>query len=90
MNKAELIAEIAEGSGLTKIDSEKALNSSINAITNALKANDKVTIPGFVTISNDNRTARKGRNPQTGKEIDIPAKNIAKFKAGKTLIDALN
>ena len=90
MNKTELIAAIAADAGLTKTDTEKAVNSLIAIITKNVKSDEKITIPGFVTISKGNRSARIGRNPQTGKEIKIAAKNYAKFKAGKTLDEALN
>ena len=90
MNKSELIAAIAQDSGLTKADSEKALNSFIAVVTKCLKKGDKLTIPGFVTASKSKRSARTGRNPQTGKEIKIAAKNVVKFKAGKTLDEAVN
>lgn len=89
MNKSELIAAIANDSKLTKVFAEKALNALINVVTKALKKGEKITVPGFVTISKQKRKARNGRHPQTGKEIKIPAKNIAKFKAGKTLEEAL-
>jgi DNA-binding protein HU-beta len=90
MNKSELVAAIAQDSGLTKTDSEKALNSFIAVTTKALKKGDKITIPGFMTASKTKRPARTGRNPQTGKEIKIAAKNVIKFKAGKTLDEAVN
>jgi DNA-binding protein HU-beta len=89
MNKTELVAAIAKDSKLTKADAEKALNALIGVVSKALKKGEKVTIPGFVTISKVKRSARSGRNPQTGKEIKIAAKNVAKFKAGKTLTDSL-
>ena len=90
MNKSDLIEAIAKESGLTKTDAERALNSLISCITKSIKKGQKVTIPGFVTVSRNARKARKGRNPKTGKEIKIPAKNVAKFKAGKTLDSAIN
>ncbi len=90
MNKSELIAAIANDCGLTKVDVEKVVNSLISTVTSALKKDVKVNIPGFVTISKAKRSARTGRNPQTGKEIKIAAKNVAKFKAGKTLQDSVN
>lgn len=89
MNKTELVAALAKDSGLTKADAEKALKSLITVVTKSLKKGDKITIPGFVNISKEKRKARTGRNPATGKEIKIAAKNVAKFKAGKTLQDAL-
>lgn len=90
MNKAELIAAIASDSGLTKSDAEKALNAYIAAVTKALKSKKKVVIPGFMSAENRPRKASTGRNPRTGEKIKIPAKNIPKLKAGKTLTEALN
>ena len=87
MNKAELVAKMAESAELTKIQAEKALNSFIAATTAALKDGDKVTLVGFGTFSAVNRAARIGRNPQTGKEIKIAAKTNGKFTPGKTLKD---
>lgn len=89
MNKAELIDQIAADSGLSKTDSKKALDACVNAITGALKKGDKVALVGFGTFSVSARSARTGRNPQTGKTITIPAKKVAKFKAGKELADAV-
>lgn len=89
MNKTELVAALAKDSKLTKADAEKVLNALISVVSKTLKKGEKVTIPGFVTISKVKRGARTGRNPQTGKEIKIAAKNVAKFKAGKTLTDSL-
>jgi DNA-binding protein HU-beta len=89
MNKTDLIAAIAKEADLTKVDADNAVNALIAVITKALKKGDKVTVPGFVTISKEKRKARTGRNPATGKEIKIAAKNVAKFKAGKTLQDAV-
>ena len=90
MNKAELIDQIAAGSGLSKTDSKKALDACLSAITGALKEGDKVALVGFGTFSVSARAARTGRNPQTGQAIEIPAKKVAKFKAGKELADAVN
>ena len=87
MTKAELVAKIAEGAGLTKVQAEKALNSFIAATTAALKAGDKVTLIGFGTFSAVTRAARIGRNPQTGKELKIAAKTNGKFAPGKALKD---
>jgi DNA-binding protein HU-beta len=87
MNKAELVAKIAEGAELTKAQDQKALNSFISATTTALKAGDKITLVGFGTFSAVNRAARIGRNPQTGKEIKIAAKTNGKFTPGKALKD---
>ena len=87
MTKAELVAKIAEGAELTKVQAEKALNSFIAATTAALKAGDKVTLIGFGTFSAVTRAARIGRNPQTGKELKIAAKTNSKFAPGKALKD---
>ncbi len=90
MNKGELIDSIAKQSGLTKADSARALDATLDAITASLMKHDKVTLPGFGTFSTSKRAARTGRNPQTGKEIKIKAKTVAKFKAGSRLADAVN
>ncbi|MCG1011607.1 HU family DNA-binding protein [Tepidanaerobacter sp. GT38] len=90
VNKAELISVMAEKSGLTKKDTEKALNSFIEAVEEALVNGDKVQLVGFGTFEVRERSARKGRNPQTGEEIDIPAASVPAFKAGKALKDSIN
>jgi DNA-binding protein HU-beta len=90
LNKSELIASIAEKSGLTKKDSEKALNAFIESVEEALVKGDKVQLVGFGTFEVRERSARKGRNPQTGDEIDIPAASVPAFKAGKALKDKVN
>ncbi|MBR4696227.1 MAG: HU family DNA-binding protein [Selenomonadaceae bacterium] len=90
MNKTELVAKMAEKSGLTKKDAEKAVNAFFASVEDALVADDKVQIIGFGTFEVKERSARKGRNPQTGKEIDIPASKNPVFKAGKALKDAVN
>ena len=90
MNKTELVAAIAAKSELTKKDSEKALNAFIASVTEELKAGKKVQLIGFGTFEVSKRAARKGRNPQTKKEITIKASNAPKFKAGKALKDAVN
>jgi DNA-binding protein HU-beta len=87
MNKSELVAKIAEGAELTKVQAEKALNSFIAATTAALKAGDKITLVGFGTFSAVARAARTGRNPQTGKPLKIAAKTNGKFTPGKALKD---
>lgn len=87
MNKAELIDAMADGANLSKADSKRALESFLDATGKALKKGDKVALVGFGTFSVTKRAARKGRNPQTGKEINIPAKNVVKFKAGSELSD---
>ncbi len=90
MNKGELINTIAEKANLTKAQAADALNAVIDAVEGSLKGGDKVTLVGFGTFSVSHRAARKGRNPQTGKEIDIAARNVVKFKPGKELSDAVN
>ena len=90
MNKGELVASIAKQTGMTKADSQRALDAMLDAVQGTLATGDKVTIPGFGTFSTSKRSARKGRNPQTGEEIKIKAKTVAKFKAGKGLADAVN
>jgi len=90
VNKADLVSAMAEKSGLTKKDAEKALNAFIDSVTEALAKKDKVQLVGFGTFEVRERSARKGRNPQTGEEIDIPAANIPVFKAGKALRDGIN
>jgi DNA-binding protein HU-beta len=87
MNKSELVAKIAEGAELTKVQAEKALNSFIATTTAALKAGDKITLVGFGAFSAVTRAARTGRNPQTGKEMKIAAKTNGKFSPGKALKD---
>jgi len=85
MNKAQLIDAMAAESGLTKVDSKKALDSFIKVTVNALKGGDRLGLVGFGSFSVAQRSARTGRNPQTGKEIKIPAKKVVKFKAGSDL-----
>ncbi|MCX6189165.1 MAG: HU family DNA-binding protein [Bacteroidetes bacterium] len=85
MNKGDLIDAIAKGAGITKAQSQEALETVTKSITSALKKGDKVTLVGFGTFSVSKRNARVGRNPQTGKAIQIKAKKVAKFKAGKEL-----
>ncbi len=89
MNKTELISAIAEGSGLTKSQSGKALDAFINAVGTELQAGGKVAIVGFGNFEVSCRAARTGRNPQTGEEMTISASKNVKFKAGKTLKDRL-
>ncbi len=89
MNKAQLIDAMAEKAGLTKADAKKALDAFIDVTTDALKAEDRVALVGFGSFSLSKREARTGRNPQTGKAIEIPAKNVVKFKAGAELVSAV-
>ena len=90
MNKATLIAAIAESSNLTKAESGRALEGMLSAIENALKAGDSVTLVGFGTFAVKDRAERLGRNPQSGAEITIPAAKIPSFKAGKGLKEAVD
>lgn len=89
MNKAELINAIAIESGLTKADSRKALDAVIKSISDALAKGEKVSLVGFGTFSVAERAARTGINPSTKKPISIPAKKVAKFKAGSELTSAI-
>jgi DNA-binding protein HU-beta len=89
MNKAQLIDAIAANAGLTKADAKKALDAFIKATTLALKKSDRVALVGFGSFSVSKRSARTGRNPQSGKEIKIPAKKVVKFKAGSDLADVV-
>ena len=90
MNKNELIASMASEAGLTKADAGKALDAFISSITQALKAGDEVRLVGFGTFAVSKRAATTGRNPRTGETIKSKARKQPKFKAGKTLQDAVN
>ncbi len=90
MNKTELIEKIAVGSGLSKADAKKALDATVAAIKDSLVAGDKVALVGFGTFSVNERPAREGINPSNKQKIQIPAKKVAKFKAGAELNDAIN
>jgi DNA-binding protein HU-beta len=85
MNKAELVNKIADDTGITKTQANAAIDSFIEAVTKTLKSGGKVTLVGFGTFILSKRKARKGRNPQTGEEISIKARRVARFKAGKEL-----
>ena len=89
MNKAELVAAVAEKTALSKKDSEKAVNAAFEAITAALVNGDKVQLVGFGSFETKERSARIGRNPRTKEEIEIPASRVPTFKAGKALKDAV-
>ena len=89
MTKGDLIDAIAGAARITKVAAEKTLNAFTEAVTKSLKKGDTVSLVGFGTFSVSKRKARKGRNPQTGKEINIPAAKVPKFKAGKGLKDAV-
>jgi len=83
MNKAELIDKIAKDAGVTKVQANDALDAFTNAVVSSLKKGDKVTLVGFGTFSVSERSARNGRNPQTGEVIKIKARKVPRFKAGK-------
>ena len=89
MNKSELVEAIANGSGVTKADASRVLDTFMTTVTDALKSGDQVVLPGFGSFSTGNRSARTGRNPQTGQTIQIKASRVAKFKAGKSLKEAV-
>ncbi|MDF1822802.1 MAG: HU family DNA-binding protein [Alcanivoracaceae bacterium] len=90
MNKSELIDAIAAAADLSKADAGRALDATIDSITGALKKGDSVSLVGFGTFQVKQRAAREGRNPQTGKTIQIAAATVPSFKAGKALKDAVN
>jgi DNA-binding protein HU-beta len=90
MTKKDLIEKIAKEVKLTKVQAEAAVASFTKAVETALKKNDTLTLVGFGTFSVTKRAARKGRNPATGKTINIAAKKVVKFKAGKQLKDKVN
>lgn len=90
MNKAELIDAMASASGLTKADAKRALDGFVESTSKALKGGDRISLVGFGSFSVSKREARIGRNPQTGKEIKIPAKNVVRFKAGADLTEKVN
>jgi len=90
MNKAELVAAIAEKTGLSKKDAEAAVKAFVDVVSEELVKGGKVQLVGFGTFEVAKRSARTGRNPQTGKEMKIKASKAPKFKAGKALKDAVN
>jgi DNA-binding protein HU-beta len=90
MNKAELIAEVAEKTGLSKKDTEQAVNATLESITASLVKGDKVQLVGFGSFDVKERGVRVGRNPKTKEEIEIPASRVAQFKAGKALKEAVD
>ena len=89
MNKTELIAAVAEKTGLTKKDAERVINATIETITESLCKGDKVSVSGFGIFEVKAREARVGRNPRTKETIQIPATKLPAFKASKTLKDAV-
>ena len=90
MNKAELIAEVAEKTGLSKKDTEKAVNAALDTITASLENGEKVSLVGFGVFDVKEREARMGRNPRTKEEVEIPASRVPVFKAGKALKEAID
>ena len=89
MNKTELIAAVAEKTDLSKKDADAAVSAVLGAITDALKAGDKIQLVGFGTFEVLNRAAKQGRNPRTGETMTVPASKVPAFKAGKALKDAV-
>ncbi len=90
MNKTELIASVAEKAGMTKKDAEKAVNAMVESIKGEVAGKSKVQIIGFGTFDFKHRAARKGKNPQTGAEIQIAAATVPVFKAGKAFKEEVN
>lgn len=86
MNKSQLVDALAKEAGITKVESKKVLEAFMKVTTKALNSGDKITLVGFGSFCVTNRPARAGRNPRTGKAINIPAKSSVKFKAGSELI----
>jgi DNA-binding protein HU-beta len=89
MNKGELVENMADAAGISKAAAERALTGLLDSISGALSKDDKVTLVGFGTFSVSKRSARQGRNPQTGAAINIPARKVARFKPGSKLADAV-
>ena len=90
MKKKELIDAISQRSGMSKNDSENALNAVIDCITDLLGNGDSIVLPGFASLSVKERAARNGRNPSTGQPLNIPASTVVSFKAGAKLKEAVN
>ncbi len=90
MNKGEFVSAVAEASGLSKGDAEKAVEAMVSVVTGELKKGGEVRIIGFGNFEVTRREASTGRNPQTGAEVQIAARNVPKFTAGKSLKDAVN
>lgn len=89
MTKTELVEKIAEKSGLKKVDAEKAVNAFQDSVIEAVDKGEKVSLVGFGNFEQIQRSARKGRNPQTGEEINIPATKAPKFSPGKSFKEAV-
>lgn len=90
MNKGDLVNAVAEAAGITKAQAGSAVDAVFSGIEGCLKSGDKAAFIGFGTFSTAHKPAREGRNPSTGKTIKIAAKTSVKFKAGKSLVDAVN
>ncbi len=90
MNKAQLVEHLASEVQLTKADCERIVDTALDAIKKTVKKGDDVTLVGFGTFTRSKRKARKGRNPQTGEAIKVPARTVPKFRAGKGFRDFLN
>ena len=90
MTKADLVSYIAEETGLTKADSQRALEAMMNGMIKGLKNEKKVALTGFFTVENVHKDASVSKNPRTGEPVNVPARNVPKFKAGSKLKDALN
>ena len=90
MKKVELVEAVATATGLTKADSARAIDATIEAITGALAKGDRVPLVGFGTFAVSKRAAREGRNPRTGETVKIAARNAVTFKAGTALKDSVN
>jgi DNA-binding protein HU-beta len=90
VTKTELVSSVAEKAELTKVDAERAVKALVETVTTCLKDGDSLTIVGFGTFSVSQRAARTGKNPRTGEKLEIAAANTPRFKAGKSLKDAVN
>lgn len=90
MTKTELVSVVAEKSGLTKVDAERAVKAVVDTVTACLQNGQSLSLVGFGTFSVSQRAARTGKNPRTGEKLEIPAAKTPRFKAGKALKDALN
>lgn len=90
MNKVDLVAAMAKKADISKSAAEKALNAFLESVKAALKKKDRISLVGFGSFAVSRRAARKGRNPRTGKEINIKARNVPKFRAGAALKSAVN
>ncbi len=89
MTKAEFVGKVAEKTGFTKVDAERAVNAFLETVADTLKSGDKVAFSGFGSFEVVERAAREARNPQTGETIQVKATKAPKFKAGKGLKDAV-